>query len=141
MISVAFCSLILLVLFFSSRRRHTRCALVTGVQTCALPISTDTEIGDEVEAKHSSLSLNRVIETMEKAGTSTTIIILDACSDNSWERAWRRPMARGLAPVYAPTGTFIAVATLARTSVVLGPRVAVRVVSGVAGINKYKHKT
>src|SRR3546814_4382833 len=27
------------MLFFSSRRRHTRCALVTGVQTCALPIS------------------------------------------------------------------------------------------------------
>src|SRR3546814_21186586 len=27
------------ILFFSSRRRHTRCALVTGVQTCALPIS------------------------------------------------------------------------------------------------------
>src|SRR3546814_2470379 len=25
--------------FFSSRRRHTRCALVTGVQACALPIS------------------------------------------------------------------------------------------------------
>src|SRR3546814_15929311 len=25
--------------FFSSRRLHTRCALVTGVQTCALPIS------------------------------------------------------------------------------------------------------
>src|SRR3546814_10278322 len=25
--------------FFSSRRRHTMCALVTGVQTCALPIS------------------------------------------------------------------------------------------------------
>src|SRR3546814_8785101 len=28
-----------LLFFFSSRRRHTRCALVTGVQTCALPIS------------------------------------------------------------------------------------------------------
>src|SRR3546814_4267343 len=27
--------------FFSSRRRHTRCALVTGVQTCALPISAN----------------------------------------------------------------------------------------------------
>src|SRR3546814_6424586 len=27
------------VFFFSSRRLHTRCALVTGVQTCALPIS------------------------------------------------------------------------------------------------------
>src|SRR3546814_17655371 len=35
------CSICVLVLlfFFSSRRRHTRCALVTGVQTCALPIS------------------------------------------------------------------------------------------------------
>src|SRR3546814_18619981 len=27
-----------LMFFISSRRRHTRCALVTGVQTCALPI-------------------------------------------------------------------------------------------------------
>src|SRR3546814_1384687 len=31
--------------FFSSRRRHTRCALVTGVQTCALPISDDASEG------------------------------------------------------------------------------------------------
>src|SRR3546814_3612615 len=29
--------------FFSSRRRHTRCALVTGVQTCALPISGNAQ--------------------------------------------------------------------------------------------------
>src|SRR3546814_9495274 len=33
-----YCHLVFLVFFFSSRRRHTRCALVTGVQTCALPI-------------------------------------------------------------------------------------------------------
>src|SRR3546814_9824588 len=31
--------------FFSSRRRHTRCALVTGVQTCALPISLGAKAG------------------------------------------------------------------------------------------------
>src|SRR3546814_1491883 len=31
--------MLMFVFFFSSRRRHTRCALVTGVQTCALPIS------------------------------------------------------------------------------------------------------
>src|SRR3546814_1600939 len=31
--------MICVLFFFSSRRRHTRCALVTGVQTCALPIS------------------------------------------------------------------------------------------------------
>src|SRR3546814_5664998 len=30
--------------FFSSRRRHTRCALVTGVQTCALPICLERGI-------------------------------------------------------------------------------------------------
>src|SRR3546814_6067530 len=39
---VCFCFFFVLVyvFFFSSRRRHTRCALVTGVQTCALPISS-----------------------------------------------------------------------------------------------------
>src|SRR3546814_19857719 len=30
--------------FFSSRRRHTRCAVVTGVQTCALPIWRSHEV-------------------------------------------------------------------------------------------------
>src|SRR3546814_8716621 len=33
--------------FFSSRRRHTRCALVTGVQTCALPISFSRRNGQQ----------------------------------------------------------------------------------------------
>src|SRR3546814_21048415 len=34
--------------FFSSRRRHTRCALVTGVQTCALPILEDNVAGENM---------------------------------------------------------------------------------------------
>src|SRR3546814_6998901 len=33
--------------FFSSRRRHTRCALVTGVQTCALPIYAHAVVDEE----------------------------------------------------------------------------------------------
>src|SRR3546814_5777415 len=33
--------------FFSSRRRHTSCALVTGVQTCALPIYAALEMARE----------------------------------------------------------------------------------------------
>src|SRR3546814_16253503 len=37
-------------LFFSSRRRHTRCALVTGVQTCALPISSRELLEEIVES-------------------------------------------------------------------------------------------
>src|SRR3546814_9569526 len=38
------------VFFLSSRRRHTRCALVTGVQTCALPICPA-----DVEGTHGKL--------------------------------------------------------------------------------------
>src|SRR3546814_1326311 len=37
----------IIMFFFSSRRRHTRCALVTGVQTCALPI-LNARVGEEV---------------------------------------------------------------------------------------------
>src|SRR3546814_8688721 len=36
--------------FFSSRRRHTRCALVTGVQTCALPIYPRHALRDTLRA-------------------------------------------------------------------------------------------
>src|SRR3546814_3738988 len=57
--------------FFSSRRRHTRCALVTGVQTCALPIYdamkvaaaealaklARSEVPDEVAASYSGRQL------------------------------------------------------------------------------------
>jgi hypothetical protein len=72
----------------------------------------DTDGTDEIAAKHSSLALNRVIEAMEKSGCATSIIILDACRNNPFERAWTRSMeARGLAPVYAPRGTLIAFAT------------------------------
>src|SRR3546814_10683469 len=41
----SFC-IILFVFCFSSRRRHTRCALLTGVQTCALPISKRGDLED-----------------------------------------------------------------------------------------------
>src|SRR3546814_20289968 len=39
----------LMVFFFSSRRRHTRCALVTGVQTCALPIFAEATVRSRQE--------------------------------------------------------------------------------------------
>src|SRR3546814_3701552 len=44
-----------LLFCFSSKRRHTRCALVTGVQTCALPISTAERL-----AYLASLGFNRL---------------------------------------------------------------------------------
>src|SRR3546814_8013625 len=48
--------------FFSSRRRHTRCALVTGVQTCALPISPSTS-----SPSIRSLKMSDIIGSYEKA--------------------------------------------------------------------------
>src|SRR3546814_9305266 len=44
--------------FFSSRRRHTRCALVTGVQTCALPISNINEDFNKNTAEKSGWKIN-----------------------------------------------------------------------------------
>src|SRR3546814_4982728 len=41
-----------LSVFISSRRRHTRCALVTGVQTCALPICKVKDDGDDPETDY-----------------------------------------------------------------------------------------
>src|SRR3546814_3152384 len=38
-----------MIFLFSSRRRHTRCALVTGVQTCALPICPASKPASEQE--------------------------------------------------------------------------------------------
>jgi hypothetical protein len=74
--------------------------------------AVDSDADTETDAKHSSLPLNRVIETMEKSDTATNIVILDACRDNPFERAWHRSAStRGLAPVYAPKGTIIAYAT------------------------------
>lgn len=74
--------------------------------------AVDTDVSDEVAAKHSSLALNKVIEVMEKADNASSIIVLDACRNNPFERAWSRSMnSRGLAPVYAPRGTLVAYAT------------------------------
>src|SRR3546814_9202768 len=49
----------LFIFFFSSRRRHTRCALVTGVQTCALPICLLAMILFEKFGQHQPLNRQR----------------------------------------------------------------------------------
>src|SRR3546814_3695560 len=54
-------SIVECVFFFSSRRRHTRCALVTGVQTCA---SSDLQ-----QAQHGDLSA--MIHLLKHAGKGT----------------------------------------------------------------------
>src|SRR3546814_6160049 len=54
------CSFLFCFFFFSSRRRHTRCALVTGVQTCALPIYASTTLMID--------TLTKVVEAFERNG-------------------------------------------------------------------------
>src|SRR3546814_10561922 len=67
----AFVYLFLCLFFFSSRRRHTRCALVTGVQTCALPIYapgnrdsyyvTDNRYGESYCGSDSAAALQTIV--------------------------------------------------------------------------------
>src|SRR3546814_2935440 len=60
--------------FFSSRRRHTRCALVTGVQTCALPISqVDIDGPCESEIARVGKIDTRAVTTVEATGNEAVI--------------------------------------------------------------------
>src|SRR3546814_1223535 len=69
-----------MVFFFSSRRRHTRCALVTGVQTCALPIWV---LGSDVEI-HESIA-NLVHNAINHAGDGCSITVSAGVAD---DHAW-----------------------------------------------------
>src|SRR3546814_8243812 len=85
---------IVLVFFFSSRRRHTRCALVTGVQTCALPIfgmgGDWQDLGGALHAEE---------------GDSAAVALQPlARIDNAGERAWA---AEWLAAMLAGEGMVI----------------------------------
>lgn len=75
-------------------------------------VAIDTDFSSEMDAKYSSYPLNKLIQTMERSSNKTNIIILDACRNNPYERAWDRgPAQKGLAPLFAPKGTIIAYAT------------------------------
>src|SRR3546814_1361869 len=73
--------------FFSSRRRHTRCALVTGVQTCALPIYV---LHDGAKARARSIDYRPPPSPTPTAkGTSACLRrdrLLDVTRDRSEER-------------------------------------------------------
>src|SRR3546814_8791459 len=80
-------------LLFSSRRRHTRCALVTGVQTCALPIS----FGSYIDTKYAMVlgmipdcRLDRVWSAGNAAGTGARIALLNAEARREIEAVVRR---------------------------------------------------
>src|SRR3546814_18173393 len=66
--------------FFSSRRRHTSCALVTGVQTCALPILLMSEVAAQAQPASPIAVLSGPTFAHEVAKGLPTAITL-ACTD------------------------------------------------------------
>src|SRR3546814_9743122 len=74
-----------ILIFFSSRRRHTSCALVTGVQTCALPIF-DAIVIDLTPAEYvinETVALDAPSDAfldVDSAGKAVHIEFLDASS-------------------------------------------------------------
>src|SRR3546814_16100898 len=71
----------LLLFFFSSRRRHTRCALVTGVQTCALPI-LNTNIATSAAAT-AVLDLKNLLKIVPLQNSLPAMLIRDRARTRS----------------------------------------------------------
>src|SRR3546814_13676515 len=73
------CVRVLICVFFSIRRRHTRCALVTGVQTCALPIwKPDPQLVRVRVALDPDIPILRgTTATVQSSFTGTSTVALD----------------------------------------------------------------
>src|SRR3546814_3373874 len=56
---------LVVLFFFSSGRRHTRCAVVTGVQTCALPIFVEADAEPPLDLQRERHPLQRVDAEIE----------------------------------------------------------------------------
>ena len=75
-----------------------------------LPV--DAKVENANDAEYDCVRADRVLAKMESAGSSTNIVILDACRDNPFERSWRRGTeGTGLAFMNAPSGSLIAYST------------------------------
>src|SRR3546814_3639105 len=79
--------------FFSSRSRHTRCAIVTGVQTCALPISTMIP-ADAVPLEHGELG----VVAPPGLAIAEHPTQLEAIAHASREQTLERKLGRGAQP-------------------------------------------
>ena len=71
-----------------------------------LPV--DAAIASAADVPRQALDVQQVLEAFRGAATRTNIVVLDACRDNPFGAA---ASARGLAPLDAPPGTFLAYAT------------------------------
>src|SRR3546814_2937466 len=84
--------LVIRLFFFSSRRRHTRCALVTGVQTCALPISPGERARMETVIRDYLLShpeiIPEAVKRLQERQVSDVIETNREAIETPFEGAW-----------------------------------------------------
>src|SRR3546814_878617 len=74
---------LLCLFFFSSRRRHTRCALVTGVQTCALPIFSTFKTASAYWAAPGLARLNAHLDPVDWHGRGDATAGATACLETA----------------------------------------------------------
>lgn len=75
-------------------------------------IPVDAMLNSEKDVEYEAVALGKFQNAMEEARTDINIIILDACRNNPWARRWQRGNdTKGLAPVQAVTGSYVAFAT------------------------------
>ena len=75
-------------------------------------IPTNAKLHNENDTEYDCVRADRVLAKKESAGTKTSIVILDACRDNPFERSWRKgTKGTGLAFMNAPSGSLIAYST------------------------------
>src|SRR3546814_3997515 len=82
--------------FFASRRRHTRCALVTGVQTCALPISAMIRIKPfsvTTDASGDGSQSQPILGPILRIDTDATAADTAGC-DVTWTRSEERRVGK-----------------------------------------------
>src|SRR3546814_5945080 len=91
--------IVVLVFFlFSSRRRHTRCALVTGVQTCALPISPKEMVEAVNKAVNQALKTKKLRDNIMDEGNvvlgGSVQEFTDLIADDSAKRSEERRVGK-----------------------------------------------
>ena len=71
-------------------------------------VPVDADLRNERYVDYDCINLGRILSQMGASSGNTGIVLLEACRDNPFEKAWGRGIhGQGLAPCSAPPGTFI----------------------------------
>lgn len=74
-------------------------------------IPIDLEVDNEIDVKHGAISVNYVLDKMQRTKSSLNLMVLDSCRNNPFPEKSRSFGGRGLARIKAPQGSMIVYAT------------------------------